>query len=343
MFEVLPFLIIVLAFVAAGLLTGILRRYALASGLLDIPNSRSSHSVPTPRGGGMAIVLTVLAGSFCLWWLGALTAAMLWVTFGAGGLVALVGWLDDRGHVATCWRLLTHFMAAGSALVILGGLPPMPFFGTIMDLSWLGHGLAAVYLVWLLNLFNFMDGIDGIASIEAITVCLGGVALYLFSSSHNSEWTLPLLLAAAVSGFLSWNFPKAKIFMGDAGSGFIGMVLGLLSIQAANVAPKLLWGWVILLGVFVVDATVTLLRRMLRRQRLHEAHRNHAYQYAARKYNSHVVVSLVVGGVNVFWLLPLAVLVALGWLDGFLGMLISYLPLVGLSIWYKSGVDSNSF
>ena len=327
------------AFGAAFLFTGWLRRYALARNLLDVPNARSSHFSPTPRGGGVAIVLVVLAGLPLLWWQGVVSGAVLAAFAGAGGLVALVGWLDDQSHVAARWRLLVHFAAAIWGLAWLGGLPPLVLAGQIVDPGWLGHGLAVFYLVWLLNLYNFMDGIDGIAGIEAVTVCLGGVVLLWLAGSTDSGW-LPLLLAAATAGFLCWNFPQARIFMGDAGSGFVGLLLGLLSLQAAWLAPELFWGWLILLGAFVVDATLTLLRRLLRGERVYEAHRSHAYQHAARRHDSHVAVSLAVGAINLAWLLPLAVLVTAGYLDGLLGVLLAYTPLTIMALYYRAGVHA---
>ncbi|MES9857761.1 MAG: glycosyltransferase family 4 protein [Sedimenticola sp.] len=318
-------------------LTGLLRRYALSRSLIDIPNERSSHTTPTPRGGGVAIVVTFLGALIGLLWLAPDHQAQFIALFGAGAWIALIGFMDDHGHIAARWRLLAHFTGAGWALVWLGGLPPLMVFGAMLDLGWMGHLLALIYLVWLLNLYNFMDGIDGIAGIEAVTVCLGGAVLYGMSGTGGSEWVLPVLLLAAVAGFLFWNFPKARIFMGDAGSGFVGIVLGVLSIHAAWVAPELFWGWVILLGAFVVDATVTLVRRVLRGEKFYEAHRSHAYQYASRKYGAHPPVSLAYGAINLFWLMPLAILVAVGWLDGLLGVVIAYAPLVWLALRFKAG------
>jgi Fuc2NAc and GlcNAc transferase len=309
----------------------------LSRELVDLPNSRSSHHVPTPRGGGVAVVVVVLAALPLLAWRGMLPVLSLWAMLGAGLLVAGIGWLDDHGHVAARWRLLAHFAAAAWALAWLGGLPPLPVMGATIDLGWFGHGLAALYLVWLLNLYNFMDGIDGIAGIEAVTVCLGGVALYILSSATDGAWLVPVLVAATVGGFLAWNFPRARIFMGDAGSGFVGIMLGLLSLEAAAVAAELFWGWVILLGAFVVDATVTLVRRLLRGERVYEAHRSHAYQHAARRLGSHVPVSLAFGSVNLFWLLPVAALVALGWMDGFVGVVVAYSPLIWLALRWGAG------
>ncbi|SFI78295.1 Fuc2NAc and GlcNAc transferase [Pseudomonas argentinensis] len=319
------------------LLTWLLRRYALASSLMDIPNERSSHSVPTPRGGGMAIVVCFILAVLGLALLGQVDSAIAFALCGAGGLVAVIGFLDDHGHIAARWRLLGHFAAAGWALFWLGGLPAISLFGTLVDLGWFGHLLAAIYLVWLLNLYNFMDGIDGIASVEAICVCIGGALLYAWLGDTHGALLTVLALAAAMLGFLIWNFPPARIFMGDAGSGFLGITLGVLSLQAAAASPELLWAWLILLGVFIVDATYTLLRRLLRGDRVYEAHRSHAYQYASRHYGRHLPVTMAVTAINLLWLLPIALWVGFGGVDGAIGLLIAYLPLVFLAARFKAG------
>lgn len=319
-------------------LTWVLRRYALARSLMDIPNARSSHSVPTPRGGGVAIVLSFLLVLPLLAAMGLLAWSLSWALLGACAAVAVLGFLADHDLIAVRWRLLGHFSAAIWALFWLGGLPPLTLLGFSVDLGWLGHGLAAVYLVWLLNLYNFMDGIDGIASVEAICVCLGGALLYwLVMPNDAAGMLLCLLLAAAVIGFLFWNFPPARIFMGDAGSGFLGLTLGVLSLQAAWAAPQLLWSWLILLGVFIVDATFTLLRRLLRGDKVYEAHRSHAYQYASRQFGKHLPVTLVVGAINLGWLLPIALWVGVGGVDGLLGVALAYVPLLLLAVKFRAG------
>jgi len=319
------------------ILTAVLRRYAVARSLLDVPNARSSHMTPTPRGGGVAIVLTFLLGLPLLVWADALAWREMVGLWGAGALVALVGFLDDHGHIAARWRLLVHFVAASWALVWMGGLPPLMAFGVVVDAGWLSQVLAAFCLVWLLNLYNFMDGIDGLAGVEAVTVCAGAALLCVLGAPGVAAWGAPMLLLGAVAGFLCWNFPPARIFMGDAGSGFLGLMLGLLSIQAGWVNPAFFWAWLILLGVFVVDATLTLLRRLLRRHKPYEAHRSHAYQFASRKYGAHRPVTLVVGAINLLWLLPLAMVVGLGYVDGVIGVLVAYAPLVWLAFRCKAG------
>ncbi|WP_339474095.1 MraY family glycosyltransferase [Pseudomonas sp. RL_5y_Pfl2_69] len=317
-----------------------LRRYALSNSLIDIPNARSSHVLPTPRGGGVAIVFSYLLGALFL----ALTGLVAWnVTWGIvipGALVAVVGFLDDHGHIPARWRLLGHFTAAILGMYLLKGLPEIYFFGIAVDFGWAGYLLGCVYLVWMLNLYNFMDGIDGLASMQAIFVCLGGALLYVLCAHSSFVWG-PITLALAVAGFLYWNFPPARIFMGDAGSGFLGITLGFLSLQAAWVNPVLFWGWLILLGVFIVDATCTLLVRLFKGDKVYEAHRSHAYQFASRQYRSHSVVSWSVTAINLVWLLPIAALVTLGKVDGFTGLLIAYAPLTLVALRFKAGQREN--
>lgn len=332
-------LLLSLALLAAWTLTGLLRRYALHRQLLDIPNARSSHSLPTPRGGGVAIVLCFLVPLAGLSVTGHVSTPLALALLGAGSGVALLGFLDDHGHIAARWRLLGHFGGGAWVLAWLGGLPPLVVFGHPLELGLAGHALALLYLVWLLNLYNFMDGIDGIASVEAMTTCLGGALMLTVSGATGGEsLLLPLgLLAAATAGFLCWNLPPARIFMGDAGSGFLGLALGALSIASAWASPALFWGWLILLGTFIVDATCTLMRRWWRGERVYEAHRSHAYQHASRRFGGHGRVTLTVAAINLAWLLPLALLVASGRLDGALGTLIAWLPLAGLALALRAG------
>lgn len=325
-----------LVLVASLLFTGILRRYALSRSLIDIPNARSSHSVPTPRGGGVAIVISFLIAVVFLGANNWITLPFTFVLFGSGIGIALLGFLDDHGHIAARWRLLGHFFAAIWALYWLGGMPPLVVFNMNINLGMLGHILAIFYLIWMLNLYNFMDGIDGIASVEAVCVCFGACLLY-WLAGFNSLIMVPFTLAMSVMGFLYWNFPPARIFMGDAGSGFLGVVLGVLSLQAAWFAPKLLWVWLILLGVFIVDATVTLIRRLLRGDKVYEAHRSHAYQFASRHYGRHLPVTLAVMAINLFWLLPLAASVVLWDVDGAVALIVAYAPLVLLAVRFHAG------
>lgn len=322
--------------ISSYLLTWTLRRYALSRKLLDVPNARSSHSLPTPRGGGLAIVVTFLAVLPVLVYQGLLDRSLALGMISAGLVVALIGFVDDHGHIAARWRLLAHFVAAALVVSSITVIPPLSYFGYFFDLGWAGYGLAILLLVWMLNLFNFMDGIDGIATVEVVTVSFGGALLYVMVDGLDQAGAA-LALGAASMGFLIWNFPPAKIFMGDAGSGFLGLMLGALTLHSFVYAPQLFWAWLILLGVFIVDATTTLIVRMIRGIKVYEAHRSHAYQVAARKFGGHLPVTMGVFIINTCWLLPWACSVTLLWVDGALATLISFVPLLVLAIYFKAG------
>jgi Fuc2NAc and GlcNAc transferase len=316
-------------------LTWGVRRYALANSVVDIPGSRSSHRVPTPRGGGIAIVICCSLAMAITAMAGWLVPDHLWAFLGAGWLVALIGFVDDHQPVSARWRFLVHLVASIWGVVWLG-MPDVVVLGIQVELGWLWAPLVVIALVWLLNLYNFMDGIDGIAGVEAICVCLAGALFYCLLGAPYLA-VVPAVLALACAGFLFWNLPPARIFMGDAGSGYLGLLLGLLSLQAASFEPRLLWAWLIMLGVFIVDTTTTLLRRLARGERFYLAHRSHAYQYAARLLGSHTPVTAAVFAINLFWLLPLSLWVVCGG-DGLLVLLVAYAPLVALTIKLRAGL-----
>ena len=317
-------------------LTALMRRYALSKKLIDLPNVRSSHELPTPRGGGVAFVASFMLVLVTMALHGALPAAVVWALLGAGSVVAVLGFWDDHGHVPARWRLLGHFIAAGWGVYWIGGLPCLAIANFVVEAQWILNGFAVFYLVWLLNLYNFMDGIDGIASVEAICVCLGGAVLFAVAANLNIGF-LVLALLFAVAGFLYWNYPPARIFMGDAGSGFLGIILGLLSLFAGRLVPEMFWCWLVLMGVFIVDASVTLVRRIATGPKFYEAHRPHAYQKASIRYRDHQVVTLAVAVINLIWLFPVALLVFWGKVGCFSGLAVAYLPLILLALFYKAG------
>lgn len=328
------------AFIGAWWLTGRVRRYAWDHHLVDTPNERSSHAVATPRGGGLAIVAPTLIAFAVLGWTGVIAWPALGALLAGGAVVSATGLADDYRHVAPHWRLLGHVTAALVVLWGMGGLPGISVVGADLELGAAGHALALIYLVWLINLTNFMDGIDGIAAVETTTACLGSAILYTVVRSPV-PWLIPVILASATLGFLAWNWPPARIFMGDSGSGFLGLMLGALALQASWAARELFWSWAILLGVFLVDATVTLLRRVARGERFYQAHRTHAYQHAARRW-SHRPVTLAVGVINVGWLFPWALLVGLRVVDGFVGLVFALAPLVAMAIVFKAGLPGEA-
>ena len=298
--------VVVAAFVLAVIVTGLMRRYALRKNLIDVPNLRSSHASPTPRGGGVAIVIAFFSAAVLLAILGLIGARLLGAVLIGGGALALVGFIDDRWHLRAGLRFSVHLAAAICVVLLIGGLPESTLASWGMHGSWIGGVIAVLVLVWITNLFNFMDGIDGIAGSEAVFVSGSGALLNLYNGGAPGLTAAMLCLAAASLGFLRWNWPPARIFMGDVGSGFLGFTLGLLGLAVSQRGTIPIEAWGILGGFFLVDATITLLWRVLRGDQWFEAHRMHAYQRLARRWNAHLPVTLAVTVINLAWLLPWA-------------------------------------
>jgi Fuc2NAc and GlcNAc transferase len=294
------------ALALAAVLTGVVRRRALRHGLLDVPNERSSHTAPTPRGGGIAIVLAAGLALAILGELGAVDRSLIVALLGGGTAIAIVGFVDDRRSVPAAVRLSVHAAASLWVLIVFGGLPAIQIGDTIVHFGWGGYVLGTLAVAWVINLFNFMDGIDGIAAAEAVFVVGAGALLYGFSGSAAPAANAAIVFGMACLGFLLWNWAPASIFMGDVGSGYLGYTIAVLAIASARGNPTALLSWLILGGVFFCDATATLVRRVLRRDRVHEAHRSHAYQWLARRWCSHSRVTIAAMVVNFCWLLPCA-------------------------------------
>jgi Fuc2NAc and GlcNAc transferase len=219
-------------------------------------------------------------------------------------LIACIGIVDDIKQLDVRWRIPAQFLASAYVVYCLGDVPAINFGLFSFPESLLLNILAVFALVWLLNLYNFMDGIDGIAATELIAVNL--VSLLIVISSDAVLTLLSASFAAAAGGFLLWNWAPAKIFMGDVGSSFIGFTLGVMALLSLFHGSMTLWTWVLLLGVFIVDATLTLFVRVRSKQRWHEGHASHAYQNAARHYKNHAKVTITIVLINFFWLGPLA-------------------------------------
>lgn len=282
----------VVTLVASWALTGWVRRQALARAILDIPNARSSHQTPTPRGGGAAIAIPVLLATVVLGVAGAVQGRVVAAVLG-GVVVSALGWLDDTGRLRgrdAARRFLIGVLVAAWGAAWVGGLPELSLGAGSLRLGWLGYVVAAFGAVWMTSLFNFMDGIDGLAGGEALSVGVLGAGL-LALSGHAGLAALSLVVAAASAGFLAWNWAPARIFMGDVGSGFLGFVYAMIAVASERAGAVPLLAWVILMGVFVFDATVTLLRRMVRGERWYEPHRSHAYQRAVQSGLTHAQVS----------------------------------------------------
>lgn len=285
-------------FTLSTTLTYFYKSYAWKKNWLDKPNSRSSHSELTPRGGGVVFVSLWLLGNILGFFLGFLSLQEILILLPGSLLVAITGFCDDRYHLSARWRALFYCIAALLSIIALKGFTHFTINkNIILHLSFYGSIFAVLAIVWSINLFNFMDGLDGLAAIEALFVLSVG-GFFLAQSGAQTIGILAWILAACVAGFLVWNKPPAKIFMGDVGSttlGFVIMALALWGEKQYGV-PALLW--FILYGVFLVDSTLTLLRRLLAKEPVYQAHRLHAYQRLHQAGFSHAKVGLWISGVN---------------------------------------------
>jgi Fuc2NAc and GlcNAc transferase len=308
--------------------------FAMEQQLLDVPNSRSSHTVITPRGGGVSFVVVLLGATIVLTLLHRIPF-LLGVGLLTGGFVALVGYLDDRRGMSIRTRLMVQLCASAVAIYCLFGVPVA---GTpAIRLLILGGFVAAILsFTWLINLFNFMDGIDGLAASEAACVASVCFALSVMHSGFHEVSLLFGVFAGAIIGFLVWNWHPAHIFMGDAGSCFLGFSLGALALLGARREELSPWVPFILIGVFAIDATITLARRMLRGERWYKPHCLHAFQHASKAFG-HSSVTTAVIAINLLWLTPWAVLAQAYPRYGLLLLLGAWSPLIVLAYLFHAG------
>jgi UDP-N-acetylmuramyl pentapeptide phosphotransferase/UDP-N-acetylglucosamine-1-phosphate transferase len=286
-------IVLVILFLAfcSFLLTYLIRLIALRNKIVSIPNERSLHDIPTPVGGGLAIVITWYIGITILFFYNLIDKGLYFALL-SGVILAIVSFLDDIVDLKPIVRLCFHFVTAIIAFAFLGGLRQLIIPGVEFNYNFLIYPLAIVGIVWFINLFNFMDGVDGFASLEAITICL-----VIFILSGN---IINLLLIACISGFLFWNLPKAKIFMGDVGSTQLGFILVVLGIYFHNSYQFSILNWIMLSSPFWFDATLTLYRRWRNGENLSKAHRKHAYQRIVQSGFSHMKVNIGLLLINLF-------------------------------------------
>lgn len=273
------FLLAAAAFVISYLVT---RRFCDPGSrfhILDQPNDRSLHTQPTPRSGGLAILLAIyLCGIFAIYWLGQLPeTSYIWIG-SSGLLVAGVSYIDDRFTLPSGLRIIVHIVAA--IFLMIGGLDINHLEFSGFDLSipnWVGVIFTLLFVVWMLNLYNFMDGMDGFAAGMAV-FGFGTFAVLGLMAGSTLFYVFNLIIAAAALGFLISNFPPARIFMGDVGSSTLGFLFAAMSLWAANERIFPLWLAILVFSPFVVDATVTLIRRLAQGEKIWLAHKTHYYQ-----------------------------------------------------------------
>ncbi len=280
-----------LAGVGSALLTIAAIAYAHRRAMLDLPGGRRSHGAPTPRGGGVGIVVVMLVSTGWLVWDGSLAQGS-GIPFGVGlALVATIGWIDDHRPLSALLRLAVHL--AASTIFVWS----LPRHGA-MELSVPIAFLQVMLLATAINFWNFMDGINGLIATQSAAVAL--CAMLLFGVAGAPEWSLlAAVLLGACLGFLPFNFPRAKIFLGDVGSGGLGFACGALLLQAQASGAVDALGAALVASVLLLDAGLTLANRMLRGRRWYNPHREHLYQWLVRRGRSHTFVT----SLYLFWTL----------------------------------------
>lgn len=281
------FVLFILSFIA----TYIARAIALKMNVVDVPGRRSSHKVPTPRGGGIAFVSS--------WFIGIIYEHLFWNSMPdelfralmAGIIIVIIGLVDDVWNVKPGIRLIVQVLAALLGIYFLGGLQKLDLGFMVIENIYILSGLAVIGIIWAINLFNFIDGIDGYLGSEIVFIAIA-ISIICLNS-------IVLLLGAVTLGFLIWNWQPAKIFMGDVGSTLLGFNIAILAIYFQNADKSSLVIWLIITSVFWFDATLTLLRRIRNREKLSQAHKKHAYQRIVQAGFSHQKTTLLAMAINI--------------------------------------------
>jgi Fuc2NAc and GlcNAc transferase len=242
-----------------------------------------------PRGGGLSIVMTWYIGITILYYLKYLESSLYYALL-SGIFLAIISLIDDLISLKPVIRLSAQMITALAAFIFIKGINPVSISGIEINSLLILYPLVIIGIVWFINLYNFLDGIDGYASLEAITVA---TLMFIFTGS-----LINIILIACILGFLYWNWPKAKIFMGDIGSTQLGFILIVLGIYFHNKSELSIINWIMLASLFWFDATLTLFRRWRNKEKLSIAHRKHAYQRAVQSGLTHQHTILLSIGIN---------------------------------------------
>ena len=278
--------------------------YAQTINSVVSPNSRSLHDVPTPSGAGIVFSFVFIVLVAALWIVAAIDTDLASLLVLGGGIATIVGYIDDRQNISQSTKLLIQGCLAAWILYCFDGKPliDLPTTPRALDLA-----VSWIALVWLMNLYNFIDGIDGMAASGALFICATAVIALLIALIADPVTIVFGVLAACILGFLIFNWPPAKVFMGDAGSLFLGFVFCTLIARTIGNNQISLWTWLTIFGYFAADTTTTTLLRFVLVKKWYQGHRSHAYQNLARIWGSHRKVLWQVIAYHAIWLLPLAI------------------------------------
>jgi Fuc2NAc and GlcNAc transferase len=356
-------------FLTSLFLTKVTLNIAPKVGLVCKSNDRSSHTGIVPRGGGVGFILPFLIVVSALLYLGYLPKYQWIVVVICGGFIAALGLWDDKSSISAMLRLFVQLVCVSIGVWVTGSIFLQQMDKLSVEVVIVAFCLSVLAFIWLVNLYNFMDGIDGIAASEALFIAVGAVSICWLRdwfapmeviAEAESIRLLLLLLSASIIGFLVFNWAPAKIFMGDTGSTFLGFVLGMIALSSILIGVLSISVWLILGAVFLVDATYTLMRRILASKRWYTPHRSHAYQHAVSCLNegeglcggnflgglfgtsvrnAHGRVCLLIITINLLWLFPLGCVAAfLPELEVYM-LFIAWAPLVWIAYILDAGKD----
>ncbi len=281
------------AFVCSAILTKLARGWLLRRVVMDIPNDRSMHAAPIPRGGGIAVMATIIAGLCAFAVLFPAGREKILAIGAAAMFLSGVSWLDDKRGLSAKWRLAAHIVAA---VIGVAALPSGFSLANGLLPQWLELAVLVLGWAWFINLYNFMDGIDGITGTETVSIALGVAVVAFIGQLSEAYGVLASILAGASAGFLLFNWHPAKIFLGDVGSVPLGFVVGWLLLSLAGDGY---WAAALILPLYyLADSGITLGKRIARGERIWEAHRSHFYQRAAQSFKSHSRAVLLIAAAN---------------------------------------------
>lgn len=283
-------LIYFLVFALTLLITYQIKQHTLAKGLLDIPNDRSSHTIPTPRGGGLAVVIVAFISLLLIHALSDIDNSIFYTLSSLILLLSIVGWYDDKLSISAKIRFAIQFLVASIAIGFIGSINYINFGIASLNIAYISIPFTLLFIVYFINMYNFMDGIDGIITSHSVISGLF-LAIWFYFLQEKSLATFCLVLSAANLGFLYWNFSPAKIFFGDVGSTTMGGVFAVLGVYLFVEHDISIVMFIGLFILFIVDTISTIFRRALRGEKIWQAHREHLYQKLSRYTQSHALVS----------------------------------------------------
>ena len=281
------------------------QKVALKNRITSSPNSRTLHHGDKLTGGGIVFSLLFVFSVF-YFWSAELLSNEIFLVLGIGGFFAtLLGFIDDLFHISAPKKLAFHILLSSWSIYCLE-------IGVFSDIYWLPNlvfvGLSVLFLVWVINAYNFIDGIDGLAASGAFFISGGLIIVMILTNSASELIVLYFSLLACAVGFILFNWPPAKIFMGDSGSIFLGYIVGSIILVTIDRGEVSMWTWLVIFGYFFADTTITQIMRLVLVKKWYKPHRSHAYQNLARITGSHFKVASGIAIYHFVWLLPLMIL-----------------------------------